>query len=92
MKILSDTVDAVSEVHKSGYLHNDTKGNNVIVEKAGNNVYTAFVINFGKARKISDPKIYCLSKLDISFYKEKFKHIALELLQGHPQSCKSDVL
>ena len=51
--IRSDTVCAVVEVHRSGYLHNDIKANNILVEN-----YIAVSIDFGKSRKISAPKIY----------------------------------
>ena len=60
--MLLDSVGAVSGVHKTGYFHNDIKGNNVMVEKLHNSAYTAALIDFGKVRNILDPKIYRLSK------------------------------
>ena len=91
VNMLLDTVGAVSIVHKTGYFHNDIKGNNVMVENIYSKTYTAVLIDFGKARKISDPKIYHLSEVDKALYKEKFKHIAPEILEGHPQSFQNDV-
>ena len=57
--IRSDTVYAVVEVHRSRYLHNDIKANNILVEN-----YSAVSIDFGKSRKISAPKIYKLTEAE----------------------------
>ena len=41
-------------MHKRGYLHNDLKGNNVVLDGAS---HKAFVIDFGKSRKIAKAKL-----------------------------------
>ena len=88
--IRSDTVCAVVEVHRSGYLHNDIKANNILVEEADR--YSAVLIDFGKSRKISAPKIYKLTEVEQEYYRENYKRLAPELLVGQPQSSHSDIV
>lgn len=88
--VLADIVSAVSTVHKSGYLHNDIKSNNILLEKTDDDQYKAVLIDFGKSRTISAPKKYNLDANQRDHYRKTFKHIAPELLKGHPQSFQSD--
>ena len=52
---LSMAIKGLHHVHTRQILHNDLKSNNVVVEKR-NDMWNPVIIDFGKARFISDPK------------------------------------
>jgi len=82
--------DALHFVHRCKILHNDIKGDNIIIsDECG---YHPIIIDFGKARKIYDAKRYSLNKSEQEKYFKHHWHIAPELIRGtHKQSIASDV-
>lgn len=74
-------------IHKKGYLHNDLKGNNVVLDGAS---HTAVIIDFGKSKKISKARLM-KPKDGIADAAKKYPHIAPEILRGDRQSTASDV-
>jgi serine/threonine protein kinase len=91
LQFMYETGDALNHVHKSGILHNDIKLNNVILggSTAG---ATPYLIDFGKACRITEGKRYTLSKKEIEKYKLRYPQIAPDLRDGLvKQSRKSDV-
>lgn len=92
LAILRDIVDGLAHIHKRGVLHNDLKANNVVLEKRKEE-WNRVIIDFGKARMISDPKPpMSLSKIKQREYRMKFPHIAPEIVRGEgAQSVLSDI-
>lgn len=52
---MKKTTLALSRVHEMGFLHNDIKSNNVVIEKRGDD-YNPVLVDFGKSRKVGSPK------------------------------------
>ena len=78
-------------MHKKGFLHNDLKGDNVLLSNYDNAIHPV-IIDFGKCRSITNPKRYSLTAKEQRKYKKYHRHIAPELVEGtHPQSCQSDI-
>lgn len=78
ISVCTDITEAVQHIHIKGFLHCDLKTNNVLVSQE-----RGFVIDFGKACRISKPS----ARKYTSFY----PHIAPEVLRGQPVSTSSDV-
>ena len=79
-----------------GILHNDLTKSNVVITTASSSEarcnHQIVVIDFGKATKIDEGKMYTLSELEKSEYKLKYSHIAPEIIQGvSKQSRESDM-
>lgn len=83
----------LSHVHDKGYLHNDLKVNNVIVEKC-EHTFNAIIIDFGKSSKVNDcrhRKKTMTSEEQLS-YSQLYPHIAPEIVNGSDvPSTKSDI-
>lgn len=47
--ILSLTCSALEHIHSCGYVHNDIKGNNVVLEKKGESIFNPVIIDFGRS-------------------------------------------
>ena len=47
----------LEHIHSKGYLHNDNKGNNIILERDGDS-YSPYVIDFGKSERITSLKAH----------------------------------
>ena len=76
--ICYDITDALGHMHQTGYLHCDSKSNNVLLaENKG------FLIDFGNVRSISQPKA--------KKYQELYGDIAPEGLKGFPVTPASDI-
>ncbi|KAL9951843.1 hypothetical protein ACROYT_G044578 [Oculina patagonica] len=90
--ILKNLVDALDHIHSCGILHNDLKCNNVVLEYRDQQ-WNPVIIDFGKARFISDPKPVLLMKAEKQEgYRQKFPHIAPEIVNGSDrQSIYSDI-
>lgn len=86
-KVLKQTCEALLYVHNRGYLHNDLKGNNVVLE--GNDLCPV-VIDFGKSRKIKKAK-FLKPKVNPEKASRLYPHIAPELHRGQKQTTSSDV-
>ena len=52
---ISRVTEALHYIHGKGFLHNDLKANNVVLEKREDG-YNAGIIDFGKSSKIDEPK------------------------------------
>jgi serine/threonine protein kinase len=89
-RVFMETADALQYVHDKGLLHNDIKGDNVVITKVLH--FHPVLIDFGKCRTIKDAKLYKLNKEHQKIHLKKYWHIAPELVRGtHKQSYKSDV-
>ena len=90
--ILGKVALALSRVHKVGFLHNDLKANNVVLDKSERKTYNPVIIDFGKSLPMTGlqgPKN--LTKERQVKYMEAFPHIAPEIVTGlRGQSVKSD--
>ena len=59
VQLLEGTSEGLQYVHNAGWLHNDLKENNVMVKKCNlQNPPVVVIIDFGKSRRINEPKIY----------------------------------
>ena len=86
--------EALQHIHFKGYLHNDLKANNVVLEDRSH-LYNPVNIDFGKSTKINDPKKKkkkCMSKAEQRVYRQIYPHIAPEIVSGSRNaSIASDV-
>ena len=90
-RIMYECSDALLYIHSKGYLHNDLKGDNVIISDDNNTLHPV-IIDFGKSTTLSKGKLYKLSQRDQDKYRKYHKHIAIEVIRGtHPQSQASDI-
>ena len=85
---------ALCNVHNAGFLHNDLKANNVVLDKErGEDKFNPVVIDFGKSlpmTSLKGPKK--LSHQEQVKYTDKYPHIAPEIVEGSMgQSVKSDI-
>ena len=90
-KIIYECADALLFVHSKDHLHNDLKGDNVIISDVNNSLHPV-IIDFGKSTTVAKGKLYKLSLRDQEKCRKYHKHIAPEVVRGtHPQSPASDV-
>ena len=85
--ILKQTCEVLKHIHARGFLHNDLKGNNVVIDGAENK---PVVIDFGKSCKIVKAKLQ-KPKVNVDRAIKKYPHIAPEIHRGQKQSIASDV-
>lgn len=85
--ILKQTCEVLMFMHTKGYLHNDLKGNNVVLDGAS---HKATLIDFGKSKHITKVKLR-KPKVNIADAAKKYPHIAPEIHRGERQSTASDV-
>lgn len=80
-------VEGISYLHHLGLLHNDIKGNNVIIHQ--NSVK---IIDFGKVTLITNPEIYDLNESERKSYNIKHRYLAHELRNTarSPQTILTD--
>lgn len=92
LAILTNIIEALDHVHKAGVLHNDLKSNNVLLENC-DQIWNPVVIDFGKARLITNPKpVMSLSASAQERYAKLYPHIATEIVIGTgQQSVASDI-
>ena len=77
---------SLAYLHGVWILHNDIKGDNVVLEKSCEGEETkAVLIDFGKAHKFMKAKRYSTRKT------RRYVHLAPELSNGGLQSTKSDI-
>ena len=97
VSILMGIVSAIEKVHDYKYLHNDIKGDNIVMsDVVPRQKYppplSPILIDFGKTRPVSSPKVYYLNNDEKTYYRKHYCHIAPELIDGvAAQSKKSDV-
>ena len=72
-------------IHERGFLHNDLKSNNVVIDGSENK---PVIIDFGKSCKIVKARLR-KPKVNIEKSMNKFPHIAPEILCGERQSIAS---
>ena len=90
--VINQVIEALHHRHDEGFLHNDLKANNVVLEKREDG-YNAVVIDFGKSKKIDAPKKRKnLSKAEQKVYQQSYPHIAPGIVSGTgDQATASDV-
>ena len=96
LKLFAQLAEAVIYVHNKDMLHNDIKGDNVLLSSQttgdGMSNMHAVLIDFGKCRSVKNPKKYTLNAKEQEKYRKYHCHIAPELIDGtHSQSFKSDI-
>ncbi|KAJ7373365.1 hypothetical protein OS493_012957 [Desmophyllum pertusum] len=85
--IMKETCEALAHLHSRGYLHNDLKGNNVVLD---GEKHRPIIIDFGKSVKISKAKLR-KPKLNVKKATKRYPRIAPELHRGERQSTASDM-
>ena len=92
MTIVGLIGDALQHIHAQGFIHNDLKANNVVLEKKGAH-FNPVIIDFGKSLKIQAAERYkrtLSSKHEREKYLRKYPHVAPELINGGCPSVASD--
>ena len=74
-------------MHQLGLLHNDIKGNNVIIHRK-----QVKIVDFGKVTLIANPQTYDLHESERKLYNVKHRYLAHKLrnTQRSPQPILSD--
>jgi serine/threonine protein kinase len=90
---MQESASALDYMHKSGYLHNDIKSDNLLLTKdpapkLSENESVHVVLNdFGKSTNITEGKLYNLSPAEEKYYKIH-NYIAPEVIEGDtPSVC-----
>ena len=92
VQILTDVASGLKFIHTKGFLHNDLKLDNIVLGKSCSRPLRAFVVDFGKACKMSVGKQYHLSHDQKEMYKKEHQQIAPDLRDGiAKQSTSTDV-
>lgn len=87
--IFLETAEAVEHIHSCGYVHNDLKSNNVVLEKREDERLHPVIIDFGKSVAIHKAVNPVAKPLHV---RELYKYVAPELLDGTGKpSVESDV-
>ena len=87
IKFLYQAATAFSYIYDNGYLHNDVKGSNIVLDDMQSEDVQAYLIDFGKACHQTKGKQYFLSAGKHMEYKVKHPHIALDLRIGLIMQC-----
>lgn len=84
--------EALQHVHTRGYLPDNLKANNVVLEDKSRH-FNPVIIDFGKSTKIDAPvKKKSMTKAEHKIYRQSFPHIAPEIINGtSTQTIASDV-
>ena len=90
-RIMYECADALLFIHTKEHLHNDLKGDNVVISDFDHSLHPV-IIDFGKSTTVAKGRLYRLSLREQEKYRKHHKHIAPEVVRGtHPQSPASDV-
>ena len=82
----SGNIHLSGTVHNLQIVHSDLKSNNVPLEKQMESQWNPVIIDFGKARFITDPKpLMSLMASSQESYKRRYLHIAPENVAGSGQ-------
>lgn len=86
-QILYKLTEALNFIHSKGFVHNDLKGNNVLLIKK-QEIWQPVIIDYGKCVKVAEAK----AQRSTSLPREKLCYTAPEVLSGrHPPSKASDI-
>lgn len=89
--ILCGIISAVHYLHEKKILHNDIKGDNIVIDKQNSDVRSVLV-DLGKACYIHEGRRYSLSSAEKRRYVSNHPQIAPEVRDGHSkQSKESDI-
>ena len=93
LDVIRKVAEALLHVHNAGFVHNDIKGNNVVLDNRNERKYNPILIDFGKSLPVTGlkgPKV--LSAEQQTRYKKEYPHTAPELVAGkRGQSIASDI-
>ena len=91
-RIIAKAAGALARIHEKGFLHNDLKSNNIVLDNR-DGVYNPVIIDFGKSVPMSGargPKSFSAERQ--RKYATEFPHIAPEIVSGvKGQSTASDI-
>ena len=93
LTLINQVAQAISYLHKQGFIHRDTKADNVLISH-WNNEYHAILIDFGKCVALTavGSLVKHFTPEEQKLYKRKHGHIAPEIVCGaSPPSHTSDV-
>ena len=76
IKLLNQAAIALSYIHNSGYLHNDVKGNNILLDATQSGDVQAYLNDFGKACLQTNGKGYYLSAEECIQHNVNHPHIS----------------
>ena len=80
-RIFYEIVETLKYMHDQGFLHNDLKSNNVLIQQRSGELHPV-LIDFGKSRAIAEAKGYRRGDLD---------YLAPEVKAGEKESTRSDI-
>lgn len=84
IQVFRDICSVLQYVHGKGYLHNDIKSNNVLLQPFGESEYQPVLIDFGKSKLIEQGERRSRSKVSASY-------LAPEVVKGNRETIASDV-
>lgn len=92
-EVLIHIIQGLEHLHnKHKLLHNDLKGDNVLLTSTFQGTLSAVIIDFGKACEVSQGKRYNLTSRQKEYYKLNHPHISPDLRDGLcKQSPSSDI-
>lgn len=84
--------EGLHAIHLSGFIHNDIKSNNIMIELKGLH-YNAVIIDFGKSCPLHKGIFYKLpNKIEQQNHLKRYPHLAPELVFGDsPQNVFTDI-
>lgn len=89
-QILLKLTEALLFIHSKGFIHNDLKGNNVLLHK-NEQIWQPLIIDYGKCLNVSEAKAK-KSACAQGSTRKKWSHTAPEVFSGqHPPSHASDI-
>ena len=89
--VIYQLLEALKLLHSSCLIHQDIKGDNILIT-LNNSKFVPVIIDFGKCIRKLDACKKVLSKEEQEAYRQKYKHIAPEVVAGtHLPSHASDI-
>ncbi|XP_058940191.2 cyclin-dependent kinase 1-A-like [Pocillopora verrucosa] len=89
--VILQLLEALKVLHNSGLIHQDIKGDNILLTYK-NTLFVPVIIDFGKCIRKQEASRKVLSKQEQETYKQKYTHVTPEVVAGtHPPSHASDV-
>ena len=92
-ELFLEICSALKYVHLAGYLHNDIKANNVVLEKSltASDKYIPVLIDFGKSSKAGTGSEFLVSTGKKMLHEERKTYLAPEVYKDRLYSAASDV-